>query len=704
MSYGTTFDDFEWEADLELKDNSKLWTIDWKTKDKAKQKEVLKWLNDDWADKFSAAQPRIRTYRENLALYKGIHYRSQETRTQDFRRDAGDRSIRNPKIVVNHIYDMVESRVAKFNRKRPSIAVLPNTSEWDDRVNSKLGEKLLKHLWRQQDFDGVMRDNDRMTDIFGNGYVKVHFNKNAGPIHPLYKKAKEMGVEIDKLDKSGEAITTEKGERVKLKEWVKIGEIEYEILDPAKIFPEKKDKWEDVDHVTEITYVNIDELKAMYPNKEKDIKKRTGTRFDPEGMEEVNLRNEVPVRILWHKQTRFLPQGAKIVYTEDAILEVDDLPFKHGCLPFLRMSDIDVPTELHGRSFISVIKQLQRHYNNLASGVARNHGLASAPKWVMPAGAAKISSLNNEVTIIEYKGGVPPTLQSMNPTGVEIFNYMEKLEQNIEKLSGVHGISRGTPPPGIRAGVALQFLDEQEAERENNRVAKRNRFIIDIAKMTLSLMSQYYKKEDGRLLKIVGKDNEYAVESFEVADFDNGYDVQILNSSALPDSKAGKIQSIMDLSQSFPTLFSQEQIVDMLDLAADEKFKDGATIAVKSAESENESMLSGKPIEEPKAWEDLLVHYEVHLKALQSRQYKDLVPSEYQSALMEHIEITEMLIWKKCKENPVFMQKMIALFPQFPNFFYVDDEFRMLMKSGGIMPAPVEPAAAQLQLPQDEQV
>jgi hypothetical protein len=37
-----------------------------------------------------------------------------------------------------------------------------------------------------------------------------------------------------------------------------------------------------------------------------------------------------------------------------------------------------------------------------------------------------------------------------------------KLENYIGKMSGVYGVSRGEPPVGVTASVAMQFLDEQE--------------------------------------------------------------------------------------------------------------------------------------------------------------------------------------------------------------------------------------------------
>lgn len=668
MSYGTTFDDFELEGELEYKDVPPIWAI--KLDD---EKEVLKWLNKDFDNKVKKADSRIRIYREQLALYKGIHYRSQETRNQDFRRDSGDRSVRNPKVVVNHIYDMVENKTAKMSRFRPAIAVLPqNADEYNDKILSKTYKMLVDTRWQEVDIDGFFRELQRTAYIFGEAYIKTYWNDEIGQVDPYFQR---------RASNNKVSIKTDQSETVNLEFPVRVGDVDYEILAPDRVYPELEvNSWHKVCNVTELEYKPKEEVKALYPKKQEFIREQGHHHYDTGSIAETKSTGNICIKTFWHKPTKFLPKGLKIVFVKDAVLSMEDYPLKHERLPFRRLTDIDVPTEIHARSFISQVRQLQRHYNNLASGIARNHGLASAPKWVMPAGACKISALNNEVTVVEYKGGVPPRLENTSPTSPEVFSYMEKLEVNIQKLSGIHGISRGTPPAGIRAGVALQFLLEQEQERENNGVAKRNTIIKEVAKDTIDIMKQYYRDDDNRTIRILGRDNSYMLKSFKRSSKDLKYDVKIQNTSSLPDSKPAKIQSLLDLNMGFPNMISQKQVVEMLDLGTDESFKDIVTIAVKSAESENESILAGEKVEEPKPYEDLLTHYDIHLQKLQERQFKEEVPSDRQQALIEHLTVTEYHMWVRAKKNALFRQKLM-MNDHFPLFFKVpSDELQMLQQ------------------------
>lgn len=681
MSYGTTFDDFEYDGSTDLKPLKPIWEVDLDNED-----ELLKWLDKDFQNRQYIMEPKLRTQNENLALYKGIHYRSQETRSNDFRRNEGERSTRNPKIVVNHVYDMVETKTAKLNRFKPAISVIPNNNEWEDKINAKVGKKLIDARWRAVNIDAIIRDLQRACFINGEAYIHPYWNKDIGPKLPIFEELKEKGIEVEKIDiETGEVVHDEDGNPVKLKQSIRVGDVDYEIVIPRYLYPDNVDEWRDVKSLDHLKYIAVQELKAMFPDKEDKIHPHKGLKWDSESLSSKHCSNEALLHRLYFKPQPFLPNGLVIHWCQDCILKIEKVyPLDHGEFPFIRLTDIDVTNELHSRSFIQVIRQLQRHYNNLASGIARNHGLASAPKWILPKGACKISSLDNEATVVEYRGGVPPRLEAPSPTSPEIFQYMNKLEEMISQKSGVHGISQGTPPPGIRAGVALQFLDEQEMERESNAISKRHNAIRDCAKQTLALMGQYYESEDGRTIQILGKDNSYALKEFEKTDFANGYDVIIQNSSALPDSKAGKIQSIIDLSQAFPNMFVKEQVVDMLDLAASDKFKDMASAAVNAAESENDDMLGGYPVAEPKNWEDLLIHYRIHMTCLQERQFKEEVPTESRINLQEHIMATEYLMAERAKVNPLFAQKLMML-DQYP-VFYKPEPQAALPPMGGAAP------------------
>ena len=95
------------------------------------------------------------------------------------------------------------------------------------------------------------------------------------------------------------------------------------------------------------------------------------------------------------------------------------------------------------------------------------------------------------------------------------------------------------------------------------------------------------------------------------------------------------------------------------------------TAAVKAAESENEDMMAGKPVGDPEEYEDHIVHWKTHVKAIQSRSFKEECPPEYREKVLDHISLHEFIMVEKAKQNPAFEAELatLPLFPIFPNGF-----------------------------------
>lgn len=680
-----SFDDFESSNRSELKDQKPIWAMDFSRTQKADE-ELLAWLKDSLDNLKKINLPRVQIWRENMALYKGIHYKSQDIRSSDYRRDTGDKTVRNPRIVINHVFNMVETKVAKMSRFKPAIAVIPNNNEWFDKCNTKTVKILVDSRWHEADMDELVRHLQRASYVFGHSYMKVFWNKDIGPEVPELKELEEMGIDLFAVNENGERILDREGKEIPLRRDARLGDVDYQVKTPDMVLFEERKNIQESTYCHDLEWFPVEEVRADYPMVEK-IEPSSEFKFDLETMTEKHAEHEVMVVETHFRPTKYFPKGLIIKWEQNNILEIKEFPYKHKKLPYVCLKDIEVTNEMMGRSFIQNIKQPQRHFNSLASGVARNHGLANAPKWIMPAGSCRFADLGNDITVVEYKGPVPPRLESFSPTSPEVFNYMDKLKGMIMESSEITGLSMGQPPAGIRAGVALQFMDEQEQERHNNAVAKRSKAIREIFKMTAILQQQFYKDEDGRMIRIIGKDNKYLLRPFRSADLTTSWDIREQNSSALPETKTARIQSIIDLKMYFPTLLKDEQVASMLDLGTSDEFMDHATVAVKAMESENDTILSGQPTPEPKPWEDLIIHWKGHLKVLQERTFKEEVPTEAQAKLIEHMLTTEYLMAEKAERNIIFMTKLRTQCEQFPIFFRPSDEFMRIL-SGMPMDVP----------------
>ena len=451
----------------------------------------------------------------------------------------------------------------------------------------------------------------------------------------------------------------------------KVGDVEVRNVEPDRIFPELyKESWECVNYLHEVEWTDIDELKAMYPKKAKDIRENQRAYYDYSTHEVSMPERKVMVRCFWHKPTKWLPEGAYIKYTDDVVLSWTSFPYKHGKLPYVVDADMEVERELWARPAISQIEQKNRQYNNIDSAIARDLGVGSAPKWMIPKGAVDFRSVNNEFTVVEYKGPIEPKLVASNPVSQHAITIQDRLESRMSKLMKVYDISRGEVPAGVTANSALRFLDEQETQVLADDEKKRKKRILDVYKMMMNVMAQYYMAEDGRTVRTLGEDNGYMIESLKEADFTQVYDVQFQNAPALPDTKTGKIAAIVDLNAATQTdpIFRREDIVQMLDLGLDDSYVDQATVSLKANQQFIQDLSRGKDIPEPQMYDDLMVGYATFWKHIQSYAFKTRTDPTIQARFFEHIKTMEGLLYLKSLQNPKLSMEL-ANFSNFPAFF-----------------------------------
>jgi hypothetical protein len=612
-------------------------------------KEKLKWLKDVSEDLMKLNVNRHHRIKANLAAYRGITYRQPHTRST-YRQTERIPTNRTERFVVNHLYDMTETKVSQMTRLKPAINIMPTNDEFSDKQAARATKMLMDHLWYINDMDHLLQQVHRHKKIFGEAWLFIEWDKYKGDKHP----------DAGKVD-------PETG--LKVPEDLKTGDVCYNLVVPWKILLQLQDRFEDCEYMFRMRTEHVENVKKEYPNHEKNIKADSNQfMFDIAALESARMEDAVILFDFYHKKDKHQKDGKHIVFTRDVILEEKDLGYSHGEFPCERLTDLDIPEVLHGVSQYEIVKPIQNMHNNLSTLLAKNIYLMGHAKWVMPKGACKIESLGNDNTIVQYQGPMAPQLLQTQPNPPEAYAFREKLREEMDQIYGVHGVSRGQPPAGVTAGTALQFLNEQEAERASTEFAKANAFIRCVAKKTLAVAGDYYESDDGRMLRIVGKDNRYIIQYFDAANLHKSYDVRVEPGNALSDSKAGKTQRIIEVIQYKPDALSPEQVVELLDLGSVDKVTTLITEAVRSSESENEDILSRKPVADPEEFEDQIVHWRVHTKAMQARSFKEEVPPELREVLKEHVAMHEFIMVQKAKENPLFNAKLAEL-EQFPMFY-----------------------------------
>ena len=138
---------------------------------------------------------------------------------------------------------------------------------------------------------------------------------------------------------------------------------------------------------------------------------------------------------------------------------------------------------------------------------------------------------------------------------------------------------------------------------------------------------------------------------FDTANLSKSYDIRIQNASALPQSKAARMQTLLDLNQQFPALVTPEMVLDMLDMAQNDKFVDLTTVAVRAAQAEKRDDGPGDDVQ-VEEHEDHFQHWANHAPVVQEISFKTQTPKKIQEKFKRHIMAHEMLLIEKAKTNP----------------------------------------------------
>lgn len=681
------------QQNAKSKNSEPFFKLPFESKEEPAQKKVHEWLVNELAYLQEMNKDRFLKIKKHLALNKGLLYKDEETKAGDANREQ-NKKREHKKIVINALKEANRVRASRLLKYKPNVAILPTNDELADKVAADMCEKLVQHVWYEQRFDGIKLPRiARSKGICGEMYLFIEWNSELGDISEEYKKAEKIGKDM-KLEKvpllngDGQPEKNDQGEIIYVEKPVKNGDVEYSVENPLDVLIDRHPS-KDFDksrHLFRRIVMPVEEARLKWPEAVKNINGDKDHQFyDYEACHQYTDANSVEIWYFYHRRHETLDKGRFIVFTREGILANKEFPYSHRNLPCVRWVDIENEGEMHASSFFDDVKGINAAYNNVTNMILRNEYLVGHPKWMTPAGACDIRELGNAVTIVQYKGAVEPKLVQANPTGQGAYQLRQTLKDEVQQNADISRTGSGEAPKGITAAVALQYLAESEAERWNEPVLSHNERVIQAVQMTLGVCGDYYHKDDKRMIRVLGTEDEWQTEFFDTANLSKSYDVRVQGASAMSESKAARTQTLIDLKKEFPGAVDDEQILDMIGFAQSKKFIKEATISVRAAEAENESLMSGKDLAEPENYEDSIIHWRMHVKKMREWQFKNRATPEVQQKLKDHVMATEMLLIEQSKKSAVVAQKIMTL-EGFP-LFYEDTVI------------PTEPPAKELMMP-----
>jgi hypothetical protein len=617
----------------------------WCEKDWKSKTTFVKWFLGNLSALEEIHESRIVSQQNYLAWYLGWYDSNLEYRLiRPTRRNYSLADYSVP-TMINQLFFLTEASVAKESLQKPTFEVLPsNVEESGDRLSSRSMKPLLDAVARKNNSEILFQENSRRTKVFGENYIYVGWDKDFAT-----------------FDDSGNTI---------------IGDVVIRAIEPYYVLYPTRKSWDEVEYVTILWDVlNKEEAEKIYKvSLEKDS---TNTVYGFQRPDTpTKTADEVVVYKFFHKPTAYVPNGivATIIGNKVVEFNTEKYPYDHKQLPLVRRTDIDVPGSVFAESVyrwaVPIQHQINKHYYLNSRAIL----LASHPKWMMYKGACDIKSLGNAATIVQVKPGMGyPQLAVFNSISQDNLQLLSLYERNLQIVFGIQGVSLGTPPPGSRSKNMLDFYAEEERRRNSTQLIKHNECIRQVFQLAASVVGSYYPVNPERMVRILGNDANWEIRKIGDFRFSSEYEVIVQNSNGFSDSIQGRMEEIEKLLQMFPGSISPQQAFNILQYKIPEKYYDIVTVALKSAQAENEMFLDGNLLQDPDIGEDHLVHLEQHYLLLQTRNYKEdtQLRKEY---FEHHIGVHEMVLYDKIQTNPMLGEMVKSKFPYFPVFFRPEPE------------------------------
>jgi hypothetical protein len=307
----------------------------------------------------------------------------------------------------------------------------------------------------------------------------------------------------------------------------------------------------------------------------------------------------------WHREAPSMPTGREIWFCEnDVVLKDGPNPYIHpsmvtpnGGMPLFCFRPAVQYASCYGHTVAFDLMPIQEALNILDSSIITNQDNFAVQNIIVPRESSiSTTDLPGGNKLVEYSyipdvpgGGKPEALQ-LCATPAEVFNYRKELIQNLEIVSGINSVLRGTPQASLISGTALALVATQansfNTGLENNYV----HMAEDVSHFILYLISRFQTTEE--LVSMVGKAKTNEVRSFKGDALSPIRKVKVTLGNALARTTAGKVEIAEMLTKS-GVLKTPEGILEALQTGSVTNTLDNASAEVSYIKYENEELLRG---------------------------------------------------------------------------------------------------------------
>ncbi len=379
---------------------------------------------------------------------------------------------------------------------------------------------------------------------------------------------------------------------------VKEGDAQFAVLGPMDVIRDytRMDTSNDWCIVRE--YLNKWDLIAQRPDLEDDLKglsmPTTLQRFRFGHIVDAQTSNSdlIPVYTFIHGKTAACPKGRLIQYI-DAETWILDTALPYDEIPLYPMMPDTMPFNNFGATIMTSLVKLQYAYDKTLSVIVTNQQAFAIQNIVVDESTQTkpeqvIEGLNFIKT--NMKNGVPMGLE-LCKTPAEVFKFLEILEGQMEKLSGLPSILRGQPPTGVESGTAMAFLQAQALVFNSPIQQAYISFLERSATGLFNMLKSFANTK--RMITIAGQSKKPYMGEFTGQDLTNITRVIVSAGNPATRSEAGKLQVAQDLMAK--GMVSNQEYFQILSTGQLDPMIEGPEAENMLIVEENENLRDGEP-------------------------------------------------------------------------------------------------------------
>ena len=452
---------------------------------------------------------------------------------------------------------------AQMSANPPAVVIKPTSNDQEDRRKSGAADKLVQHGLRVYNLTERVDSMTLNTILYGTGYIKNTWNPHIGDILEVDRESGEMVLEGD-IDIKTPSV------------WNIYLDPDSECEDDLRyVFEKRVVPWEDAMFFWPDQVEKLERYRMRYPSSEEDsygseTSALVGAKYDAVEVYEywekglphngylgkfcMHLEDGTLLTKVKPSPFRFTVPGARESIEKRDIPEdikqkkLERLP-EIARLPYHILTDIDVPNNILGKSFLEYVTPLQNILNSLDTMKLENVQAHGTARLVLPEGTeiADESITDSPWDVIKITGVQPPHHISPPQLMPDMSEMRGVVKLGIDDLSGVNEALLGQQSRET-SGASLQFSANQGNMIRRRLFNKYRGAVEGLYRDYLDLIRRHWEVE--RTVKVVGKEKAMEAAEIKGADIDGGFDLIVEYGTSLsldPSTRKEEILSLVPL-------------------------------------------------------------------------------------------------------------------------------------------------------------